>query len=69
MAEKTCATAGCNGEVMQIDNLFLHTLGPDPRVNPDFSLFVECLVWKCTKCGSIQLYSNGEIIKAPSGPD
>lgn len=66
MNGQNCAIDSCGGRAVQISNLFLHTLGYDPKTRPDFSEFVECHVWRCTKCGNIQLYSDEEIIKVPS---
>jgi len=66
MSEKKCAIDGCGGRAVQTGNLFLHTLGSDPKTKPDFGEFIECLVWRCNKCGNIQLYSYEEIIKVPS---
>jgi len=65
-AKNGCVIQGCGGEAIQIKNLFLHTLGPDKN-RPDFGEFIECEVWKCTKCGNIQLYGAEEPIKVPRG--
>ncbi len=67
MSENKCAIARCGGDAVQIENIFLHTLGSNPKITPDFSLFVECRAWRCIECGYIQLFSNGEVIKVPSG--
>ncbi len=61
-----CAIQGCEGKVVQMDNLFLHTLGADKK-KPDFSEFIECEVWRCTRCGNIQLYGADIPIRVPRG--
>ena len=60
---RKCALEGCGGESQQITNLYLHTLGGDLR-KADFGEFVECNVWRCTKCGHTQLFTSGEHIRA-----
>ena len=65
MAQKNCVIQGCGGEATQISNPFLHTLGRD-KTRPDFGEFIECEVWRCTKCGNIQLYGAEASIKVPT---
>lgn len=65
MSQQICGIQGCGGEAVQISNLFLHTLGPDPKTKPDVNEFVECQAWRCTKCGNIQLHGAEATVKVP----
>ena len=61
-----CAARDCQGNVTQWRNVFLHTLGPDNRVKPDFGEFVECEIWRCSSCESIQLFAKDSLVRVPT---
>ena len=44
MNEQNYTIDSSGGRAVQTSNLFLHTLGSDPKTRPDFGEFLECRI-------------------------